>query len=89
MMNVTYRALGGNYMTPVQRAFDGTFDSGDLHIEDLQMNHSTANHPVATYRCKDDSLQNVYFHAKGNWKEDKGNSSPSASKIPPAITKVA
>ena len=32
-------------MTPVQRAFDGTFDSGDLHIEDLQMNHSTANHP--------------------------------------------
>lgn len=72
MMNVTYRSLGGNYMTPVQRSFDGTFDSGDVHIEGLQMNHSTANHPVSTYRCKDDSLQNVYFHAKGNWKEDKG-----------------
>lgn len=87
MMNVTYRALGGNYMTPVQRAFDGTFDSGDLHIEDLQMNHSTANHPVATYRCKDDSLQNVYFHAKGNWKEDKGEQFALGFKDTPGYNK--
>lgn len=87
MMNVTYRALGGNYMTPVQRAFDGTFDSGDLHIGGLQMNHSTANHPVATYRCKDDSLQNVYFHAKGNWKEDKGEQFALGFKDTPGYNK--
>lgn len=87
MMNVTYRALGGSYITPVQRAFDGTFDSGDVHIEGLQMNHSTANHPVATYRCQDDSLQNVYFHAKGNWKEDKGEQFALGFKDTPGYNK--
>ena len=72
MMNYTYRSLGGDYLTPAQRFFDGTYDLGDIHIEGLQMNHSTANHPVCVYRSTSDTLQNVYFEARGNWKEDKG-----------------
>lgn len=72
MMNYTYRALGGDYLTPAQRFFDGTWDLDDIHIEGLQMNHSTANHPVCVFRSTSDTLQNVYFEARGNWKEDKG-----------------
>ena len=72
MMNYTYRALGGDYLTPAQRFCAGTWDLDDIHIEGLQMNHSTANHPVAVYRSTSDTLQNVYFEARGNWKEDKG-----------------
>ena len=72
MMNYTYRSLGGDYLTPAQRFFDGTYDLGDIHIEDLEMNHSTANHPVCVFRSTSDTLQNVYFEARGNWKEDKG-----------------
>lgn len=72
MMNYTYRALGTSYLTPAQRHFDGTWTSGDIHIEGLEMNHSTANHPIAVYRSTSDTLQNVYFEARGNWKEDKG-----------------
>ena len=72
IMNNTYRSLGGEYLTPAQRFFDGTYDLGDIHIEGLQMNHSTANHPVAVFRSTSDTLQNVYFEARGNWKEDKG-----------------
>ena len=72
IMNNTYRSLGGEYLTPAQRFFDATYDLGDIHIEGLQMNHSTANHPVAVYRSTSDTLQNVYFEARGNWKEDKG-----------------
>ena len=72
MMNYTYRSLGGDYLTPAQRFFDGTFNIDDIHIEGLQMNHSTANHPIAVYRSTNDTLQNVYFEARGNWKEDKG-----------------
>ena len=71
MMNNTYRALGAEFLTPAQRFFNHTYDLGDIHIEDLQLNHSTANHPVAVYRTNSDSLENVYFEAKGNWKEDK------------------
>lgn len=71
MMNHTYRALGTSYLTPAQRHFDGTWTSGDIHIEGLEMNHSTANHPIAVYRSTSDTLQNVYFEARGNWKEDK------------------
>lgn len=37
----------------------------------LKMNHSTANHPIAVYRSTDATMNTVYFHAKGNWKEDK------------------
>ena len=72
IMNNTYRSLGGEYLTPAQRFFDSTYDLGDIHIEGLQMNHSTANHPVAVFRSTSDTLQNVYFEARGNWKEDKG-----------------
>lgn len=72
MANATYRALGDNYMTPAQRFFDGTQDIGDIHLDGLELNHSTANHPIAVFRSTSDTLQNVYFEAKGNWKEDKG-----------------
>lgn len=71
MTNSVIRALGGRYLTPAQRFFNGTYDLDDIHIEGLQLNHSTANHPVAVYRSTSDTLQNVYFEARGNWKEDK------------------
>ena len=71
MMNATFRALGRDYMTPAQRAFDGTWKKGDVQLEGLVMNHSTANIPVAMFRSKSENGSNPYFHAKGNWKEDK------------------
>ena len=70
-MNATFRALGRDYMTPAQRAFDGTWKKGDVQLEGLVMNHSTANFPVAMFRSKSDTGSSPYFHAKGNWKEDK------------------
>lgn len=72
LMNATYRALGNNYLTPVQRSFDGTWTKGDIALKGLAMNHSTANHPIAAFRATQDSLTDAWFHAKGNWKEDKG-----------------
>ena len=72
MMNATYRALGDQFMTPVQRYYDGTYDIDDIHLTGLQLNHSTANHPVAMYRDPDGTGANLSFYAKGNWKEDKG-----------------
>lgn len=72
MMNATYRALGNNYMTPAQRAYDGTWEKGDVSLVGLKMNHSTANHPIAAFRSTMESLTDAWFHAKGNWKEDKG-----------------
>lgn len=71
MINATYRALGEEFLTPAQRCYDGTWDNGDVHLTGLQMNHSTANHPIAVFRSNSDTLQNVWFEAKGNWKEDK------------------
>lgn len=71
MMNATFRALGRDYMTPAQRAYDGTWKKGSLQLEGLVMNHSTANIPVAMFRSKSDTGSNPYFHSKGNWKEDK------------------
>ena len=71
MMNDTYRALGSKYITPAQRAFNGTWTKGDVHLTGLQMNHSTANHPIAAFRSTMESLTDAWFHAKGNWKEDK------------------
>ena len=70
-MNATFRALGSLYMTPAQRAFDGTWEKGVVELEGLVMNHSTANFPIAMYRSKNESGTDPYFHAKGNWKEDK------------------
>ena len=72
MMNATFRALGNNYLTPAQRAFDGTWKKGDITVNGLQMNHSTANHPIAAFRATNESLTDAWFHARGNWKEDKG-----------------
>ena len=72
LMNATFRALGSSYMTPAQRAYDGTWKKGDVTITGLQMNHSTANHPIAAFRATNEALTDAYFHAKGNWKEDKG-----------------
>lgn len=72
MMNATYRAMGPDYMTPAQRAFDGTWEKGDVRLTGLEMNHSTANHICAVFRSTDAALSNVFFEAKGNWKEDKG-----------------
>ncbi len=73
LMNATFRALGSSYMTPAQRAFDGTQDlgGGDV-LTGLEMDHSTKNHPIACFRATTDTLQDAWFHAKGNWKEDKG-----------------
>lgn len=72
MMNATFRALGPDYMTPAQRAFDGTWKGKNISLQGLQMNHSTANHPIAAFRSTMESLSDAWFHAKGNWKEDKG-----------------
>ena len=71
MMNATFRALGGQYLTPAQRAYDGTWKKGSVQLEGLVMNHSTANFPVAMFRSKSEAGSEPYFHAKGNWKEDK------------------
>lgn len=71
LMNATYRALGSNYLTPAQRAFDGTWEKKGVRLTGLQMNHSTANHPIAAFRSTMESLTDAWFHAKGNWKEDK------------------
>lgn len=72
MMNATFRALGTDYITPAQRAFDGTWKKSGVTVSGLQMNHSTANHPIAAFRATNDSLNDAWFHARGNWKEDKG-----------------
>lgn len=76
LMNATYRALGNDFLTPAQRYYDGTYDIGSgsnaVHLEGLRLNHSTANHPIAMFRSDVQSGSNPYFHAKGNWKEDKG-----------------
>ena len=90
-MNATYRALGGKYLTPAQRYYDGTYDvgSGDtaVHLEGLQLNHSTANHPIAMYRDVDGTGANTYFYAKGNWKEDKGEQVALGFKDTPGYNK--
>ena len=91
MMNATFRALGDKYMTPAQRYYDGTYDvgSGDtaVHLEGLQLNHSTANHPIAIYRDVDGTGANTYFYAKGNWKEDKGEQVALGFKDTPGYNK--
>lgn len=72
MVNATYRAMGAEYMTPAQRHYDGTYTSGSVSLSGLELNHSTANHPVAVFRSTSDSLESLTFAEKGNWKEDKG-----------------
>lgn len=73
MMNATYRALGSEYLTPAQRYFDGTWEEGDVSLTGLQMNHSTATHPVAVFRNYNPGGNNsLKMYSKGSWKEDKG-----------------
>lgn len=98
MMNATYRAAGPLFMTPAQRAFDGTWsgkytdENGDeqsIKMTGLVMNHSTANHPVAVFRSKSDTGSNPYFHAKGNWKMDKKEELALGFKDTPGYNKGA
>lgn len=83
MMNATFRALGPEYLTPAQRYFDGTYtftyrdDENVEHTETitgLELNHSTANHPVAVFRSLSGGTTSLTMYAKGNWKEDKNES---------------
>lgn len=84
MMNATFRALGTSYQTPAQRAYDGTQAlGGDDVLTGLEMNHSTKNHPIAVFRATTDTLQDAWFHAKGNWKEDKGEQTALGFKDTP------
>ena len=88
LMNATFRALGSSYMTPAQRAYDGTQDLGDGDVlTGLEMDHSTKNHPIACFRATTDTLQDAWFHAKGNWKEDKGEQIALGFKDTPGYNK--
>ena len=87
IMNASYRALGGKYMTPAQRFYDGTYTVGDVELTGLQLNHSTANHPIAMFRDPDGTGANTYFYAKGNWKEDKGEQVALGFKDTPGYNK--
>lgn len=87
MMNIVFRRLGAQYMTPAQRYYDGTYDNGDVHLTDLQLNHSTANHPIAMYRDLDGTGASLIFYAKGNWKEDKGEQVALGFKDTPGYNK--
>ena len=87
MMNATFRALGSNFLTPAQRAFDGTWEKKGVTVTGLEMNHSTANHPVAAFRATSDSLADAWFHARGNWKEDKGEQVALGFKDTPGYNK--
>ena len=86
-MNATFRALGSLYMTPAQRAYDGTWKKGTVELAGLVMNHSTANFPIAVYRSKNEAGTDPYFHAKGNWKEDKKEQVALGFKDTPGYTK--
>jgi len=87
MMNNTFKAMGSLYQTPAQRAYDGTFTKGDLHIEGCKMDHSTKNHPIAAFRATNEQLTDAWFHAKGNWKEDKGEQLALGFKDTPGYNK--
>ena len=91
MMNTVYRRLGSQYMTPAQRYYDGTYDIGSgqsaIHLTGLQLNHSTANHPIAMYRDLDGTGASLIFYAKGNWKEDKSEQVALGFKDTPGYNK--
>ena len=87
MMNATFRALGSEYITPAQRSFDGTWTANSVTVTGLQMNHSTANHPIAAFRSTNESLTDAWFHARGNWKEDKGEQVALGFKDTPGYNK--
>lgn len=84
MMNATFRSLGEKYMTPAQRAYDGTqkLGEGDV-LTGIHLDHSTKNHPIAQFRATNENLQDAWFHAKGNWKEDKAEQTALGFKDTP------
>ncbi|MBD5243197.1 MAG: hypothetical protein HDS60_03820 [Barnesiella sp.] len=71
MMNDTFRSMGPAYLTPSQRFYDGTWDKGNVHLRGIQLNHSIANFPCAIFRSTSETMQNVYFHARGSYMESK------------------
>ena len=87
MMNTVFRRLGSQYMTPAQRYYNGTYVNGDIHLTGLQLNHSTANHPIAMYRDLDGTGASLIFYAKGNWKEDKSEQVALGFKDTPGYNK--
>ena len=68
LYNELQRALGANYMTPAQNAYTGKYT----------LNTSIDSIPCAFFRTDQYSSDATspsygYFHAKGNWNEDKGD----------------
>ena len=68
LFNELQRALGSNYMTPAQNAYTGAYN----------LQTSIDSIPVAFFRTdyySDDATSPSYgyFHAKGNWNDDKGD----------------
>ena len=66
LFNLVQRALGENYMTPAQIAYDTTNPK-------YTMNSSIDSIPCAYFRTDTTDPKNAYFHAKGNWNQDKGD----------------
>ena len=63
MYNNLQRAMGENYMTPMQVAYTGPY---------IQ-NTSIDSIPIAMFRTDTANPSNAYFHAKANWNQDKGD----------------
>ena len=63
LFNLLQRALGENYMTPAQNAYTGPYT----------LNTSIDSIPCALFRTDTTEERNAYFHAKGNWNQDKGD----------------
>jgi len=68
LYNELQRALGSDYMTPAQNAYTGKYE----------LNTSIDSVPCAFFRTdpsSDDATSPSYgyFHAKGNWNDDKGD----------------
>lgn len=68
LFNDLQRALGSNYMTPAQNAYTGKY----------VLNTSIDSIPIAFFRTDANSSDATspsygYFHAKGNWNDDKGD----------------
>ena len=63
LFNLLQRALGEKYMTPAQVAYTGKYT----------LNTSIDSVPCALFRTDTTEERNAYFHAKGNWNQDKGD----------------
>lgn len=66
LYNKLQRALGEKYMTPAQIAYDKTKPP-------YKMNTSIDSIPCAYFRTDTTDPNNAYFHAKGNFNQDKGD----------------